>query len=917
MFFLTACFITQAWAQDLTDESRQSIETDASTIFTKDYGTKFAENLAALSPAASFSVNNTGDAGDANAGDGICATATNVCTLRAAVQEANALPSNDNININLVNTTISLTSGSEIVIRNNGLLTINGNADLIIDGGAGQNRIFYSQGANVTLTFITLQGGNGGGAVRNGYGGAILAEGGSFTLSNSEVIGNTASSFDGGGVYFSGGTHRINNSTFSANTAANCGGFINESGTLSVVNSTISGNTAASVGGGFCHYNAATGGTTLRNVTITNNFASAGGGIHNFGTLNFGNTIVAGNTATSGSYPEIEFASGTITSAGGNLVGDSAGDSANTRTAIAYQSTDIRDVNPQLGALQFGAGSTRTHALLPGSPAIDTGINALARDPFNNTALIYDQRSSPFQRIRNGTVDIGAYEFKLPSTFTVNDTGDAGDANTADEICATATGVCTLRAAVQQANALGENDTINFAIPAGAAGCTAGGVCTITLTGGELRIAPEFDAGTLTITNATGASNLLISGNNASRVFYVVTGDLTLSGVTITNGNGTGTIAGRGGAIYNAQGSSNGTLTLLNSTVSGNSSVTTGGGIYNDFGTTTIVTNSTVSGNTSGTGGGIYNTGGTLTLTNSTVSGNTAQSGSGGGIYSSSGTLNLTNSTVSGNTAGSDGGGIFKSGTLNLTGVTVTNNRSTSTTCTTCAGGISNLSGTANLNNAIVAGNTVANASFSPDFRGSVSSTSSFNIIGINQGTTGITNGTNGNQVGTPASPIDPRLGPLARNGGLTETHALMPNSPAIDKGSSFGLTADQRGLIRPADLANYANAAGGDGADIGALEVQNIVTAASVTIGGRVMTASGRGIRNVVVTMIDTNGSVRTATSSSFGYYRFETVAAGETYIVSARGKRYQFTQSSQVVNAAEEMDGINFTAIEITSKP
>lgn len=165
--------------------------------------------------------------------------------------------------------------------------------------------------------------------------------------------------------------------------------------------------------------------------------------------------------------------------------------------------------------------------------------------------------------------------------------------------------------------------------------------------------------------------------------------------------------------------------------------------------------------------------------------------------------------------------------------------------------------------------------------------------------------------------PIDPRLGPLARNGGLTETHALIPNSPAIDKGSSFGLTADQRGLIRPADLANYANAAGGDGADIGALEVQNIVTAASVTIGGRVMTASGRGIRNVVVTMIDTNGSVRTATSSSFGYYRFETVAAGETYIVSARGKRYQFTQSSQVVNAAEEMDGINFTAIEITSKP
>jgi hypothetical protein len=111
------------------------------------------------------------------------------------------------------------------------------------------------------------------------------------------------------------------------------------------------------------------------------------------------------------------------------------------------------------------------------------------------------------------------------ATFTVTTTADSGAGS--------------LRAAVAAANATTENDTINFAIPAGDAGCTAGGVCTITLMSGELNIRSVSSAGSLMITNATGASNLLISGNNASRVFRVESsGNLTLDGVTITNGNG-------------------------------------------------------------------------------------------------------------------------------------------------------------------------------------------------------------------------------------------------------------------------------------------------------------------------------------------------------------------------------------------
>ena len=86
--------------------------------------------------------------------------------------------------------------------------------------------------------------------------------------------------------------------------------------------------------------------------------------------------------------------------------------------------------------------------------------------------------------------------------------------------------------------------------------------------------------------------------------------------------------------------------------------------------------------------------------------------------------------------------------------------------------------------------------------------------------------------------------------------------------------------------------------------------TAATVSIGGRAMTASGRGIRNVRIQMTDASGTVRNATTSAFGYYRFTDVAAGETYIFTARGKAYSFSQPTQVVNVNEEITEINFIA-------
>ncbi len=391
-------------------------------------------------------------------------------------------------------------------------------------------------------------------------------------------------------------------------------------------------------------------------------------------------------------------------------------------------------------------------------------------------------------------------------------------------------GTGSLRQAILNANTTAADDVIDFAIPAGDAGCTSG-VCTITLTSGELAVNDDATAGTLTITNSTGASNLLISGNNTSRVFYLNAGaNLTISGITITKGSGTGTtnpgfFDGRGGGIFNNQG----TLTLTNSTVSGNTASEYGGGIYTYAGTLTL-TNSTVSGNTaSAAGGGIFNDGGTYTTTT------------------------LTNSTVSGNTS-RYGGGIYSNGTLNLTSVTVTQNKSTDATCTTCAGGIDNSRGTANLKNTIVAGNTVANASASPDFDGAVAATSSYNLIGNGQGTTGISNGdANNNQVGSPASPIDPKLGALANNGGATQTHELLAGSPAINTGNNANVTeaTDQRG---------FARIVGGI-VDIGAFEVQTVTCDFTINPTNQAIGSSGG---NVTVNVTGVNGCSRTAVSNA-----------------------------------------------------
>lgn len=86
--------------------------------------------------------------------------------------------------------------------------------------------------------------------------------------------------------------------------------------------------------------------------------------------------------------------------------------------------------------------------------------------------------------------------------------------------------------------------------------------------------------------------------------------------------------------------------------------------------------------------------------------------------------------------------------------------------------------------------------------------------------------------------------------------------------------------------------------------------TAALAKISGRVLTADGRGIRNVAVMMTNTRGDLRMAFSSSFGYFAFENVPVGEVYILTVRAKQFQFSQSTQAISLSEDVTDINFIA-------
>jgi hypothetical protein len=339
----------------------------------------------------------------------------------------------------------------------------------------------------------------------------------------------------------------------------------------------------------------------------------------------------------------------------------------------------------------------------------------------------------------------------------------------------------------------------------------------------------NHNGGTVTLTGCTLTANSASRGGGAANVSGTFTATGCIFSANTVSVQGTGASDGNGGGIYHGAG----TMTVTNCTITGNSVSGLFGG----------------SGAGSGFGGGIYHTA-PLTISGSTVSGNSAGGGEamngaaggafGGGVYSS-GSVTAVNCTIAGNSVqggrglsghvggAASGGGIFfaGNGTYTVNSTTIALNSATggsgSPTAAGLGGGVFATSGgTVNVKSTLIANNSAQ----SPDVDGTYSS-QGFNLISRTNGSTSFSVPTD--LVGNNNAPLDPRLDSngLHNNGGPTQTIALLPGSMAIDHGNSAtsnGTPAtDQRdsGFPRIYDDPGVANAAGGDGSDIGAYEVQ------------------------------------------------------------------------------------------------
>ena len=348
-----------------------------------------------------------------------------VGSLRWAVEQANAGGGAETINFDpsLFNTpqTITLTQGQLELSDTTGTETITGPAAGLTVSGGGKSRVFQvDKGVTASISGVTITAGNGGSGGSgdgdgDGYFGGGLENYGTTTLTNCTITGNYAQK--GGGLN-NLGTATLNGCTISNNAVGGIygdggdgGGLQTFGGTLTLTNCTVSGNHAQDNGGGLYLNNLTTGGTTtLTNCTLSGNSAGSGGGVDNeSGTATFGNTIVAENTATTG--PD---AYGAFTSRGNNLIGQTNGSSGWVGSDLT--GTSAAPLDALLAPLGNYGGPTRTMALLPGSPAIDAGNNALIP-----AGVTTDQRGLP--RIQSGHVDIGAFE---SSGFTLAYTSGSG-----------------------------------------------------------------------------------------------------------------------------------------------------------------------------------------------------------------------------------------------------------------------------------------------------------------------------------------------------------------------------------------------------------------------------------------------------------------------------------------------------------
>jgi hypothetical protein len=598
--------------------------------------------------AATFTVTNTADSGPGS--------------LRAAISAA---ASGDKINFapSLNGQTITLTSGELLINKD---LNIQGpGANQLTISGNHASRVFHTQN-NVTLSGLTIANGS-----AADFGGGIAQDGGGLIVTKCVIVGNEATGANsrGGGLYVGQGavsTPAMRNSmsdcTVSQNSAANGGGIYVENNpnntTYFISRSTIDHNTASAGGGGIY----ITSYPLIGNITIAYNSAPVGGGVYiDNGAPVIQQSTITGNSAAPNSgggiysnndgfglYSSIV----ALQQGGGNLAG-------NSPSAVdGSVTTDDPNLNLDPNGLQLNGGPTKTIALLAGSSAIDAPATPTV---FNiDGSSVRDQRGA--DRPIGSNRDIGAYEYNPNSCATVvTNTNDSGPGSLRCAIASAFTG-----------------DTITFAPNVGPQiNLTSGelliakdltilgpGAKALTVSGSSLSRVFRVSGVQVTMTGLTIANGIFpnivgpAQGSGGAGILVVpfATSSPGATGLTLSACTVTGNQATAGAANGVGIGLSNSSATISNCSISNNhalpgvASGSAGGGI----------------------GGNVPS--GDVTIVNTTISGNSNDLGGGVGIHSpSTGTTHTTiiNSTISGNAAITGGGGIHLYGDSLFLGSTV------------------------------------------------------------------------------------------------------------------------------------------------------------------------------------------------------------------------------------------------------
>jgi CSLREA domain-containing protein len=708
----------------------------------------------------------------ADTNDGACDAD---CSLREAITQANIIPGKGDITFDLPGAgphQIQLLTALPALSESVDILNTSGELISVVGRNpVGLFSVFtVNAGQTVNMSRLTIRGGF------NGSGGGIIVFG-TLNLTDSTVTENIVTN-NGGGIYVGpGGTLNLTNSTVSKNIAENNngtgeGGGIYNGGTLNVTNSTINGNSSHR-GAGISNR----GTLNLTNSTISGNYANGfltgnsapcqfdtqacpGGGIYNSGTLNVTNSTLFQNTAK---------VSGGIHNAGAATLRGSI--VANNRVTDQQDEECCRTftIGPDLQGSFNSEGfnlirSTKDATI---TQTANAGTDLLNVDPNMDGTLADNGGPTLTHRLNPGSpaIDKG-------KNFSTAATDQRGFLRTADDpsIPNAAGGDGTDIGAFEYGSFEYQPIVVTTAVDELDADSEPGSGTGTSLRE-AIRYANSLGAGSHLITfapNLAGQTLMLGSAwsnasDDESTSALVVNGaDISIQGPATAPGITLSVAPGENLRHFFVPGTPNTGLTLSNLTLSGGNPQLSG----HNF-------------------GGAVSAQGPLTVRNCTFTGNS--SGAGGAIQSDGGapSLLVENSTFSGNMSGGHGAAVSSAANqTTFRHLTVTNNT---------GGSAIALGGAATMVNTIVAGN--GDDSFEMGAGGALSAQTTNNICGAAT-VPGLTNGSNNNLLGVPASPL--YLGPLASNGGPTQTHAIGAGSIAINAGVAIsGLTTDQRGSER------------------------------------------------------------------------------------------------------------------------